>query len=121
MNRKIFAVAAAHAKSGPGAGHARCRSVLLGAEGVGEEARLWRRWRARLLPESPQQEVEQTLGKGGVRHGQHGPEKDGGSQQRPAPQGPKTQLCTQRLLHPTQHDGRGQYAASATIHHNGGW
>lgn len=49
----------------------------------------------------PEQEVEQALG-GGIRHDEHG--KDGGSQQRTARQQPKTQLCTQRLLHPTQRD-----------------
>jgi hypothetical protein len=62
-----------------------------------------RRGRAGLLLLA-EEKIEQAFGKGGVRHGQHGAGKHGGSQQRPAPQGPKSQLCTQRLLHPTQHN-----------------
>lgn len=85
MNRKILAVAAAHAEGGPGAGDAcgRRRRSLLGTEGISKEVGLRRRRRAGLLLMT-EKEVEQALGKSGIRHGQDGAGKHGGSQQRPA-------------------------------------
>ena len=124
-DRKILAVAAAHAKGGAGAcdtRRSRRRRHRIVAIGICKETGL-RRGLADLLLDAAEKHVEQAFGDGRIRHGQHGAGKDGGSQQRPAPQGPKSQLGTQRLLHPTQHNttGRGTNTPSARIHHNRGW
>jgi hypothetical protein len=75
---------------------------LIGAERIGEEVRLRGRL-PRLLLNAAEQEIEQTFGgdAAGYKH-KRARKGRGGHQRRAAPHARKSQLSTQRQLHPTQ-------------------
>ena len=104
--RKIFAVAASHAEGRSGARDARrwrwCGWRLIDAERIGEEIRL-RGGLPRLFLDAAEQEIEQALGRDAAGHEHKRARKGrGGHKCRAAPPARKSQLCTQRQLHPTQ-------------------
>jgi hypothetical protein len=94
---------------------------LIDTERIGEEVRLrWGLPSLRLLG-AAEQEIEQTFGgdAAGCQHKRAG--KDGGGyKRRAAPHVRKSQLCTQRLLHPTQQI-RWNAIGSSSGNLNGGW
>jgi hypothetical protein len=75
---------------------------LIGAERIGEEVRLRGRL-PRLFLDAAEQEIEQTFGGDAAGYQRKRARKgSGGHKCRAAPHARKSQLCTQRQLHPTQ-------------------
>src|SRR6202035_4357384 len=116
--RKIPAVAAAHAKGRAGAAcddRARWRRGLL-VERIGEEIGLRRGLWLLLFLEAAEKQIEQAFGR---RHGWRQPERAceccGGNKHHAAPHALTRQLCTQRLLHPTQRNLLEANSASARV------
>src|SRR5437667_8299189 len=107
--RKILAVAAAHAKRRPGArchGSRRRRGLLVEAERIGKEVRLPRAL-ALLFLKAAEEEIENSFGGRHARCKGNGANERDGSKHHAAPPALTRQLCTQRLLHPTQQTHRG--------------
>jgi hypothetical protein len=76
---------------------------LIGAERIGEEVRLRGSLPRLLFLNAAEQEIEQALGRNAAGHKHKRARKGrGGHKRRAAPHARKSQLCTQRQLHPTQ-------------------
>jgi hypothetical protein len=76
---------------------------LIGAERIGEEVRRGGGLPRLLFLDAAEQEIEQTLGGDAAGHKRKRARKGrGGRKCRAAPPARKSQLCTQRQLHPTQ-------------------
>src|SRR5439155_20035811 len=101
--RKILAVAVAHAKRRPGARchRARRRGLLVEAERIGKEICLPRAL-ALLFLKAAEEEIENSFGGRHARCKGNGANERDGSKHHAAPPALTRQLCTQRLLYPTQ-------------------
>ena len=76
---------------------------LIGAERIGEEVRRRGGLPRLLFLDAAEQEIEQTFGGDAAGHKRKRACKGrGGHKRRAAPHARKSQLCTQRQLHPTQ-------------------